>query len=473
MSGNRLCDRKLQMGVGFGAARRFVNALSIALCLSLLPFAISYAAPPSQDTIRQYTIEAGETLGEIAQENNVPLTDLMSLNGIIDANAIYQGQILYLPSIEPSGLISEPLESGSLKLLTVDESNTDIQDVVDGENQQFSEMESEPIVFERSGYSIASLNRPYIVRFGDTIGTIALRNGVSEKALRRLNGLQGNADLVSGQELLLPASSSDLVVERSVERYTVAPGDSLSQIARDLDVSIRDLLKANAIVDANSIFVGQELVVPGQTAAANGDPRSLRQIGPPQTGFFFYTVQVGDTLSEIARDFNTPMLALLEYNNLPNEQTVYAGLELRIPFGPASIRQTRPPTPPSGTSFVVSLSRQQCWVLQGDHLLHSWNCSTGYGEWITRTGSFQVQTKLENAKSGAYRLDMPFWLGIYDVGEYENGIHGLPVSWETGEKLWDSLVGQPATFGCTMLGDDNAETLFELAYLGMPVHVVE
>ena len=65
-----------------------------------------------------------------------------------------------------------------------------------------------------------------------------------------------------------------------------------------------------------------------------------------------------------------------------------------------------------------------------------------------------------------------FFVGIYDVGAYENGIHGLPVKWETGEKIWGGLIGQPATFGCAMLDDDNAAVLFDLAYLGMPVHIV-
>ena len=102
-----------------------------------------------------------------------------------------------------------------------------------------------------------------------------------------------------------------------------------------------------------------------------------------------------------------------------------------------------------------------------------WNCSTGYGEWITRTGTFKVQTKLEMARSGAYRLDMPYWLGIYDVGEFENGIHGIPIEWATNEKLWDGLIGQPATFGCAMLDDDDALALFTAAYLGMPVHIIE
>ena len=175
----------------------------------------------------------------------------------------------------------------------------------------------------------------------------------------------------------------------------------------------------------------------------------------------------------MAREFNSTQLALLEYNDLPNEETVYLGLELRIPYGPPPLPIDLPPTPTSATRFVVSLSRQQCWLLAGDRVRYAWTCSTGYGQWITRTGTFAVQSKFEMAKSTAYELDMPFWLGIYDVGTYENGIHGLPIRWEDGKKIWTELIGQPATFGCAMLSDENAEILFNTAYLGMPVHIVQ
>jgi lipoprotein-anchoring transpeptidase ErfK/SrfK len=120
----------------------------------------------------------------------------------------------------------------------------------------------------------------------------------------------------------------------------------------------------------------------------------------------------------------------------------------------------------------VSLSRQQCWVYQGDRILYSWSCSTGAGERRTKPGNYAVQSKIFNAKSNVWKLDMPYWLGIYDVGPYENGVHGLPVAWKTGKKIWSGLIGQPATFGCAMLDDAAASTLFRLAFIGMPVHVI-
>ena len=44
--------------------------------------------------------------------------------------------------------------------------------------------------------------------------------------------------------------------------YVVQPGDNLSDIADELGVSTRALQDANGIDDPDSIFAGQELVVP-------------------------------------------------------------------------------------------------------------------------------------------------------------------------------------------------------------------
>ena len=47
--------------------------------------------------------------------------------------------------------------------------------------------------------------------------------------------------------------------------YVVQPGDNLSDIADELGVTMRALQDANGIEDPNSIFAGQELVVPTPT----------------------------------------------------------------------------------------------------------------------------------------------------------------------------------------------------------------
>lgn len=446
---------------------------------------VETSAPDEKPRPSTHLVRPGETLSEIAQHYGVSTQQLMAVNGILNADAIYSGQQLRLPAAPtptptptetpaetptpaetatppPTATpVAEPPQEGSADDL--DESTTDET----GPTQETTNAQE---------VSIASLNRTYTVRRNDTIERIARELGVDAGALQRINRLRSNSDLATGQELIVPATADDLRVPPSNpdpgQEYVVKPGDSLSVIAKAFGLPLADVMAANYIGNPDTIYVGQRLVIPAVPDETGETPPELPTVGPVRSGFYYYTVQPGDTLSELARQFDSTMLALLEYNDLSNAETVYRGLELRIPYGPPPQPVRQPPVPTSGTRFLVSLSRQECWLFWGKEVHRRWRCSTGYGEFITRTGNFAVQSKIENAKSNAYRLDMPYWLGIYYVGRYENGIHGLPVSWATGKKIWTSLIGQPATFGCAMLADEDAAELFKIAYIGMPVYII-
>ena len=381
-----------------------------------------------------HTVAAGETLSEIAQSYGISLADLLALNGITEADSVRVGRELRLPAPQQPQTAAPALQS---------------QPQTNGQ--------------------IVRLNRTVAVRTDDNLSLIALRYGVDLSSLLALNGLTSAADTIrAGQELLLPATADELAVADPDRTYVVQPGESLGLIAQAHGISLQALMAVNRIGDPNTIQPGQALVIPGEVRAGQAP-----SIGPARAGFYYHNVRPGETMSQLAQIYNTTPQAIVLYNGLPDEQTIYSGLEVRIPYGPPILNRVRPPTPETGTEFVISITRQECWIVQNGAVLYDWRCSTGQGQWATRTGSFPIKTKMEVAKSSAYRLDMPFWLGLYDVGNYENGIHGLPVEWSTGEKLWDTLVGQPATFGCAMLLDADAATLFELSYLGLPVHIVD
>lgn len=444
-------------------------------------------AQPTDAPLPVHVVRAGETLSEIAQQYKISLTRLMLYNGLRDADAVYVGQELQIPPPaaedqteteettaaptveEPTPAPTEPAPTPTVTpvpTLTASPS----EETEDQETEAREGDTAAPLDEDAVARLTTSLNSVYTVRSGDTLAQIALRTGVDFDALLALNAI-AKADignLAAGKTLILPATGADLQVRTQEREYVVKPGDSLGTIAAQFELTMADLLTANWITNPDNIVVGQRLAIPGKAL----DEAAPVQVGPLRRGYYYYTVQAGDTVSTLAKALNTSKLAILEYNGLPDEETIYAGLEIRVPYGPPALPITRPPVPASGTSFLVSLSRQECWIFQGDRVLYAWTCSTGYGEWITRIGTFAVQSKIENAKSSAYRLDMPYWLGIYNVGDFENGIHGLPVEWDTGEKIWERLIGEPATFGCAMLDDRDAEVLFNMAYIGMPIHII-
>lgn len=131
---------------------------------------------------------------------------------------------------------------------------------------------------------------------------------------------------------------------------------------------------------------------------------------------------------------------------------------------------TATPTPsPEDQLILVDISEQRMYVYENGRLLWNWVVSTGEPGRDTATGRFRVLDKIETAYASTWNLDMPYWLGIYYSGPLENGIHALPINRTTGVKLWEGLLGRRVSYGCVILSDENARTLFEWAQIGTPV----
>ena len=89
-------------------------------------------------------------------------------------------------------------------------------------------------------------SRSYKVRSGDTLSGIASRLGVSAKDLQQWNSLRGST-LKVGQSLTVGAGSSAqrLASNSDSVKYRVRKGDSLSSIAKDYGVNIKDVMRWN------------------------------------------------------------------------------------------------------------------------------------------------------------------------------------------------------------------------------------
>ncbi len=77
----------------------------IAALLAICAFALAGCATPEPDygwpavTYRNVTVQSGDTLSGIAEQNNVREDTLVALNGISDPNLIRAGQVLRVPQV--------------------------------------------------------------------------------------------------------------------------------------------------------------------------------------------------------------------------------------------------------------------------------------------------------------------------------------------------------------------------------------
>jgi tetratricopeptide (TPR) repeat protein len=118
----------------------------------------------------------------------------------------------------------------------------------------------------------------------------------------------------------------------------------------------------------------------------------------------------------------------------------------------------------------IDLSRQRFYAWLGDRLIYEFPTSTGLPGRDTAAGHYKVLDKIPMAYSSVWRLQMPYWLGIYYVGNIENGIHALPIR-PDGSVMWGGLLGQRASYGCVILSTQAARLIYEWAEIGTPVDI--
>ncbi len=97
--------------------------------------------------------------------------------------------------------------------------------------------------------------------------------------------------------------------------YTVQRGDTLSEIARDHDVSLADVIELNEMPNPDLIRPGQVILIPG----VDGSPEQL------------HVVSKGESLNRIAAAYGLSASAIAESNSLPNPNLIQPGQELVIP----------------------------------------------------------------------------------------------------------------------------------------------
>jgi LysM repeat protein len=309
----------------------------------------------------------------------------------------------------------------------------------------------------------------HVVQRGETLSSIAARYGTTVNAIVRTNGLSNANYVYAGQRLTIPTGSSGAGSAVTVGgTYTVRPGDTLSSIAARHGTTVNAILGANGLANANYIYAGQRLTIPGRTGGSSGSSRASSASGGGQ----LYTVQRGDTLASIAYRYGTTAWAIASANGLANPNYIYAGQRLRIPAGGATASTPgAAPAADGARRIVVDLSDQRMYVYQGGQLLWNWVVSTGRPGQETAVGHYQVLNKIPNAYASTWGLQMPYWLGIYWAGSLQNGIHALPIQ-ANGQRLWEGYLGQRVSFGCIILSTGNAATLYNWAPVGTPVDIV-
>ncbi|MEP6984739.1 MAG: LysM peptidoglycan-binding domain-containing protein [Chloroflexota bacterium] len=345
-------------------SRRHVRTIAHVIMVIGLLAVLTVLPTFAQDSQTTHVVQRGENLYRIALKYGISVDALTKANDITNASRIFAGQTLIIPDYNPApDTVENPTVAGT------------------------------PI--------------KYTVTFGDTLAGIASKYGMTVDELMKINNIDNPNHITRGQELNVwsltpvdapavdapqitvdaaPTSEPAAVVAAPVVQpppsatYTVAAGDQLGKIANKFGVSWVDIATANGISDANQIYAGQTLTIPGVSAAvaaANNVPAA-----PPTPQF------------------------------VPDPPTIYVGRQV-----------------------VVDLSDQMVYAYQDGVLVRSLRVSTGLPGSETVLGDYKVYHMLESQRMVGPGYDLPgvpyvmyFYQGYALHGTYWHHNFGHPMS---------------------------------------------
>ena len=168
----------------------------------------------------------------------------------------------------------------------------------------------------------------YTVESGDSLWSIAKKFNVTVEELRIANNLSNNL-LQIGQKLKIPVEGEMLEPNDELV-YFVAPGDSLYKIALAYNTTVDELVRYNNL-KTTVLKVGQQILIP-----TNNMTQDM-----PNQNYITYQVMPGDSLYKIAQRYGTTVSAIRNLNNLKSD-ALSIGMQLKIPSNITSEEPTEP-----------------------------------------------------------------------------------------------------------------------------------
>ena len=244
--------------------------------------------PPPEPEYTVYIVQRGDYLAKISKKYNVTINSIKRLNNLKDDN-IRIGQKLKLPGkIEvgeqkvPEGAFAKPPSKG-------------------------------PKAF--APYTGAT--KEYVVKSGDTLGSIAYGNGINIRQLKEMNGLTSD-NIRIGQKLKIPAEK--VIAAKKTDVKTAAPKVEAKAEAPKADKSVEEALKQveEAKPEATAVETPAADATPTPVPAADSDTIT-------------YTVQEGEDLADVSIRWGVSAAAVRELNNLGENDKLRGGQVLRLP----------------------------------------------------------------------------------------------------------------------------------------------
>ncbi|MGN0833006.1 MAG: LysM peptidoglycan-binding domain-containing protein [Kiritimatiellia bacterium] len=256
------------------------------------PVVVADISRPPEPAYTTYIVQPGDYLAKISKKFNVTISSIKRLNPSIKRDIVRVGQKLKLPGKIDVGAQPAPAPAAS-----------------------------RAVSAGKGGFApYTGATKEYVVKSGDTLGSVAYGSGINIRQLKQLNGLSSDSIRI-GQKLKVPAEK---VAAKKAAKPAAA--DKGRQTAAPVVASDRQPAEPVAAATAEKAPqpVADAEAAPAPVAAE--EPVAAAE-APSRT----YVVQEGDDMTGVSIRWGVSAAEIRELNNLAEGDQLVPGQVIKLP----------------------------------------------------------------------------------------------------------------------------------------------
>ena len=254
-----------------------------------------------------YVVQDGDYLAKISKKFNVTIASIKRLNPTIKNDVIRVGQKLKLPGKVDVGVQTAPAVATAATATAP----------------------AKKVAAKKSYTPYTGATKEYVVKNGDTLGSIAYGNGINIRQLKELNGLSSDS-LKIGQKLKIPAEKvvADKKPAPAKDEKAVAAAEVKKPAKTVEEKKGEDAKPAEPVVEekkATPVVVSEPPVASEQTVATEPAKAETAAANPT------YVVQEGDDMTGVSIRWGVSAAQIRELNNLAEGDQLVPGQIIKLP----------------------------------------------------------------------------------------------------------------------------------------------
>ena len=267
---------------------------------------------PAESETTVYVVQSGDSLSKISKRYNVTISSIRRLNPSLKGDAIRIGQKLTLPG---------KVDVGATAVAA-------------------SAVAAAPA---KKSAAYVGETKTYVVKSGDTLGAIAIANGISVRQLKELNALKKD-NIRVGQKLKVPATKvaakttkvpakkaaapAKKVAEKKAEKPAPAAAPAAPAAAAPAAPAVESAPAPAPAAETPAPAPAEAPAAPAAEAPA-APAAEAAPAAPAATAT--YVVQEGDDMTGVSIRWGVSAAAIRELNNLGENDQLKPGQVIKLP----------------------------------------------------------------------------------------------------------------------------------------------